>query len=241
VINNAFPAIESLRLEVNGHRVHYRKAGNGPPVMLIHGGASDSRDWVNTMEALAGHYGLYAPDLIGFGLSERNSTGYYLSDFSEFLLGFIEKLGLERPALVGHSFGARVCLEVALHHPEKLSRLVLVDAAGLGKVSRFGNALLTAFWALRRLWRQPQPYPKFLSHDGEDPKWLCTDELPGLRVPTLIVWKRHDLYLPISIARRAEALIPGARLAVLPGYGHAPHGQNPQAFNSLLLDFLNHD
>jgi len=233
--------IESLNLRVGDHQAHYLKAGSGPPVVLVHGGASDSRDWVSAMGALSHRYSLYAPDLIGFGLSERNQDGYYLSDFSDFILGFIETLGLEQLVLVGHSFGGRLCVEIALRHPEKVRKLVLVDAAGLGKVSRLGNIVLTVFWAIRKLLRRPQPYPQFLAKDGEDFHWLCIDELPNLKTNTLIAWKRHDLYLPLALARRAEALIPSAHLVVLPGFGHAPHGQNKDAFNSLLLDFLDHD
>jgi pimeloyl-ACP methyl ester carboxylesterase len=193
------------------------------------------------MNNLAHGYSLYAPDLIGFGQSDRNQDGYYLSDFSDFILGFVETLGLERLFLVGHSLGARICLEVALQHPEKVRKLVLVDASGLGKVSRLGNVILTGFWAIRKLLRHQQPYPKFLAREGEDLQWLCLDELPKLRIPTLLIWKRHDIYLPLAIARQAEKLIPDAKLAVLPGFGHAPHGQNKEAFNNLLLDFLGHD
>ncbi len=233
--------IESLKLKVGDNQAHYLKAGSGPPVVLIHGGASDSRDWVGTLAALSHRYSLYAPDLLGFGLSDRTKDGYYLSDFTEFILGFIETLGLEHPVLVGHSLGGRLCLGVALRHPEKVRKLVLVDASGLGKVSRLGNIVLTAFWAIRKLLRHRQPYPNFLTAEGEDDPWLCVDELPDIRTPTLIVWKRHDLYFPLAIARRAEELIPGAHLVVLPGYGHAPHGQNREAFNRLLLDYLDHD
>jgi len=233
--------IENLKLKVGDYQAHYLKAGSGPPVVLIHGGASDSRDWVGTMTALSHRYSLYAPDLIGYGQSDRTKEGYYLSDFSEFILGFIETLGLEHPVLVGHSLGGRLCLEIALRHPEKVRKLVLVDTAGLGKVSLWGQILLTAFWAIRKLLRRPQPYPKFLAKDGEDTNWLCLDELPGLEAPTLIIWKRYDPYLPLSLARRAEELIPGAHLMVLPGYGHAPHGQNKETFNRLLIDFLDHD
>jgi len=233
--------IENLRLKVGDYQAHYLKAGSGPPVVLIHGGASDSRDWVGTMTALSHRYSLYAPDLIGYGQNERKECGYYLSDFSEFILGFIETLGLEHPVLVGHSFGGRLCLEIALQHPEKVCKLVLVHTAGLGKVSLWGSILLTGFWAIRKLLRHPQPYPKFLAKDGEDTNWLCLDELPGLRTPTLIIWKRYDPYLPLSLARRAEELIPGAHLVVLPGYGHAPHGKNNGSFNRLLMDFLDHD
>ncbi len=233
--------IEGFKLNVNGHRTHYLKAGVGPPVVLVHGGASDSRDWTNTMTALAHRYTLYAPDLIGFGQSDRNEDGYYLSDFSDFILEFINALQLEKPILVGHSFGARVCLDIALQNHELISKLVLIDASGLGKVSRFGTALLTVFWALRTLFRKPQPYPKFLVKEGDDYDQVSIDELARLTVPTLLVWKRLDPYLPLSIARRAEKLIPEARLEVLPGYGHAPHQQNSEAFNRLLLDFLDGD
>lgn len=230
--------IEGLTLNVNGHRTHYLKSGGGPPVVLVHGGASDSRDWLDTMASLAHRYTLYAPDLIGFGQSDKNEDGYYLSDFSDFLLEFIGTLQLEKPALVGHSFGARVCLDVARLHQEQVRKLTLIDASGLGKISTLGNALFTIFWALRKLLRRPQPYPRFLAKEGEDYSWAGSETLQNLRMPTLLVWKRIDPYLPLSIARRAEKLIPEARLEVLPGYGHAPHQQNSQAFNRLLLDFL---
>ena len=96
-------------------------------------------------------------------------------------------------------------------------------------------------WAVRKLLRQPQPYPTFLTREGEDGHWICLDELPGLRVPTLIIWKRYDPYFPLSLAIRARELIPGARLAVFPGYGHAPHKQKGDSFNRLLMSFLDSD
>ena len=241
VIEGSQTGIESLKLKVNGTEAHYLKAGSGPPLILVHGGASDSRDWLDTMTGLSHRYNLYAPDLIGYGQSDRNKDGYYLTDFSDFTAGFMETLGLEKTTLVGHSFGARVCLEIAFQKPDKVNKLVLIDAAGLGKVSKLGNVVLTGFWLIRKLLRHKQPFPQFLAREGEDLHWLCHSKLPELRIPVLLVWKRYDIYLPLAIARRAEALIPRANLVVLPGYGHAPHGQNRDAFNRLLLDFLDHD
>lgn len=230
--------VAALKLNVNGHQTPYLKAGSGPPVVLVHGGASDSRDWVGTMAALSHRYALYAPDLIGFGQNDRKEEGYYLSDFSDFIREFIRELRLEKPVLVGHSFGARVCLDVAVQNHEQVSKLVLVDASGLGKITRFGSALMTFFWALRQLLRRPQPYPRFLVREGDDYSQVSVDKLARLAPPTLLIWKRYDPYLPLSIAHRAEKLIPGARLEVMPGYGHAPHKQDSVAFNRLLLDFL---
>ena len=230
--------IESLQLKINGHRVHYLKAGSGPPVVLLHGGASDCRDWVETMATLAHRFTFYAPDLLGFGQSERDKKGYYLTDFSDFVVGFIDALQLVKPSLVGHSFGARVCLDTALKRQEQVNRLILADASGLGKISGLGNALFTIFWALRKLLNRPQPFPKFLAKEGDDYNRVGEDALRKLTIPTLLVWKRHDLYLPVAIARRAEKLIPGARLVVLPGLGHAPNKQNRETFNRLLVEFL---
>lgn len=230
--------IESLRLDVAGRRAHYLKAGRGRAVILLHGGASDCRDWLPTIEALADRFTFYAPDLIGFGRSERDEKGYYLGDFSDFVLGFIDALQLEKPSLVGHSFGARVCLDVALKGQEKVSRLVLADASGLAKISWLGNALFAGSSGLRRLLGHRQPFPRFLSKEGEDYNGVSDDTLRGLKVPTLLVWKRHDLYLPVAIARRASKLIPGAKLVVLPGLGHAPNKQDRETFNKLLVEFL---
>jgi pimeloyl-ACP methyl ester carboxylesterase len=239
VVDNAVQGqIEEHRLDIANHRAFYRKAGTGPPVVLVHGGASDSGDWLKTMAALAGRYTLYAPDLIGYGQSGRKEEGYYLSDFSDFLLEFVEALQIENPVLVGHSFGARVCLEAALEDQERFKKLVLIDAAGFGRITWSGSWLMTLFWALRRLMRKPQPYPRFLTREGETTAWLCTDELHRLNLPTLLVWKRFDPYMPLSQGRLAEKLIPGARLVVIPGFGHAPHKKDPETFNRLLLEFL---
>lgn len=233
--------IDSLQLKVNGQPIHYLKAGRGAPVVLVHGGASDSRDWVDTMAALSYRFTFYAPDLIGFGRNERDENGYYLSDFSDFILEFIDSLQLQRPALVGHSFGARVCMDAALKSQKQISKLILVDASGLDKITRFGSVLMTFFWALRKLLRRPQPYPRFLAKEGEDYNRVGDDKLRRLGMPTLLIWKQLDPYFPVSIARRSEKLIQKARLEVLKGYGHAPHQQDSDAFNRLLLDFLDHD
>lgn len=232
------PSVESRGVTARGHRIHYLRAGSGPAVVLVHGGASDSRDWLGTMSALAGRFTLYAPDLIGFGQSQRRQEGYYLADFIEFLEEFIDTLGLEKPSLVGHSFGARLALGVALSRPDKVDKLILTDAAGLGKVSKLGEVVFTAFYRLRRLFGRPQPHPTFLARDGEDPDWACVADLPKIQSPTLIIWKRRDPYLPVANAHRAVTLIPDARLELLPGIGHAPHQSNADAFNRIVGEFL---
>jgi pimeloyl-ACP methyl ester carboxylesterase len=241
-MNNSAPdrtGIESLQLEVNGRRIHYFKAGTGPAVVLIHGGASDARDWLDTIATLSERFTIYAPDLPGFGKSERDKEGYYLSDFSDCLLGFLDGLQIRQAALAGHSFGARVCLDVARLYPERLNKLVLIDASGLGRMSVMGSVLFAFFWALRKILRRPQPFPRFLAKEGDNYTRVDDEVLQNLKTPTLFIWKGFDPYMPIRHARKANKLIKGSRLAVIKGYGHAPHQQkNHEAFQRILLEFL---
>lgn len=234
-------AIQSLQLRADGHQAHYLRTGSGPSVVLLHGAASDSSDWVETMHALSHSYSLYAPDMLGYGLSERPKSSYYLSEFIEFTLGFLQELDSDSHILVGHSLGGRVCLEIALRYPELVHRLVLVDTVGFGKLARWGMYLGAFMHWLRKGLSIKQPYPRFLKEAGEDKDWRCIGRLPELKVPTLVVWNQRDPYYPLTGALRAKELIPNVRLEVFPGYGHAPHVQRRGHFNSLLLDFLSND
>lgn len=230
--------MESVKTEINGYRAHYLKAGSGPPVVLIHGGASDARDWTGTMTSLGDRFSFYALDLLGYGQSERKEQGYYLNEFVDFLSGFIDELKLDRPALVGHSLGGRFCLDTAIKDPERVGKLVLLDTTGLGGMSFFGNALQLFFWGVRKAFRLRQPYPNFLLKKGEKFDRSYNEDLRRLKIPTLLVWKKYDPYLPASIARRAAKMIPNVKLAVVGGYGHAPHKKDSEAFNKILAEFL---
>ena len=233
-----YTQIESSKLIVDGHQAHYLKAGTGPSVVLLHGGASDSRDWIETMNDLSHSFSLHAPDIPGFGLSDRSKDSYYLSEFIEFTLGFIRELDFDSHILVGHSIGGRICLEIAFRHPEIVSHLVLIDTVGFGKLARWGMYMGAFMYWLRKIAGITQPYPRFLKEEGEDKDWRCLDRLPELRVPTLVVWNRRDPYYPVKQALRARDLIPEVHLEVFPGYGHAPHVQRRAYFNDLIKDFF---
>jgi pimeloyl-ACP methyl ester carboxylesterase len=227
-----------LVVEIKGKPLHYLKAGSGRPLVLLHGGASDSRDWLPAIPFLSQHFTCYAPDMPGFGKNGRDEKGYFLSDFIDSIEEFTLTLGLENPDFTGHSFGARVGTGIALKGRVKVRKLVLVDAVGFGKVTAYGTALMTGFWALRKIFRLPQPYPVFRHKEGDDPDWCCDTEVPSLKIPVLLVWKHHDPYMPVSQGHKAQKLIPGSRLEIIPGYGHAPNKKNVAVFTKLLLDFL---
>jgi pimeloyl-ACP methyl ester carboxylesterase len=230
--------IESLTVKAGDHHVHFRKTGNGPPVLLLHGGANESSDWMETMAVLSKEYSVYAPDIIGYGLSDKDKDGYSLSDFTESILALMRILNLDTVFMVGHSLGGRVCLEIAFSHPEMVRKLVLIDTAGFSRLTYLGGFLGMMAWSVRKALGRPQPYPRILMGNGANPHWMCLEKLPGLRVPTLIVWSRIDPYYPLSGAIRASELMPQVKLEIFPGYGHAPHRAEKDHFHGLLQEFL---
>jgi len=117
-------------LQVNGTRVHYVEAGRGDPVVLVHGLGGSTFSFRYTIPELAQHHRVVALDLRGFGYTERPADGdYSLTAQATLVHQVMGRLGIERAAVVGHSMGGNVALRLALDYPERVSRLVLVDAA----------------------------------------------------------------------------------------------------------------
>jgi pimeloyl-ACP methyl ester carboxylesterase len=129
-------AVQHRSVVVGGHRVAYQEAGpaDGPVVVLVHGLASDSDTWDRAIVPLA-ERGLrvIALDLIGHGRSDRPTVGYLLEDFAALLDAFFAAVGVGRATVGGHSLGGAIAVHFAFHYPERVARLVLVSAGGLGR------------------------------------------------------------------------------------------------------------
>lgn len=114
--------------------VHYVAAGQGEAVVLLHGGGGGCAKWYGTIGPLAQHFRVLAPDLPGFGLSARPRLEQGGRDFLlSWLSSFMPAAGIDRASLVGSSFGGLLALSFALRYPHRLTRLVLMDAMGLGR------------------------------------------------------------------------------------------------------------
>jgi pimeloyl-ACP methyl ester carboxylesterase len=114
--------------------LHHTYGGRGSPVLLIHGlGSSGYIEWRFTMPALAKAHRVFAPDLPGFGRSQKPRARYGIRYFARVLDRYLEGRRLSSAAIVGTSLGGRVALELALHFPERVRKLVLVNSLGLGR------------------------------------------------------------------------------------------------------------
>jgi pimeloyl-ACP methyl ester carboxylesterase len=120
-------------VRIHGHDVSYRMSGQGPTVVLIHGIAGSSTTWRAVMPALAEHYTVIAPDLLGHGQSAKPRGDYSLGAYASGVRDLLAVLGQERATVVGHSLGGGVAMQFAYQFPERVQRLVLVASGGLGK------------------------------------------------------------------------------------------------------------
>ena len=115
-------------ITIDNDLVHYEVLGRGRPVILIHGWLGSWRYWIPVMQQLSANYRVYALDLYGFGDSQKNPTRYSLQSQVALLTQFMEKLGINKAALVGHSFGAAIAVAFARRHELLTSRVMIVSA-----------------------------------------------------------------------------------------------------------------
>lgn len=118
-------------------------AGDGPPVVFLHGIADSAQTWQWVMRILAQRYRLIAPSFPGFGQSDKPAVAYSPELFTRFALALLDAVGLERVCLVGNSLGGLVALRLALSAPARVSALVLIGSAGLGRAVSLPMRLLS--------------------------------------------------------------------------------------------------
>jgi pimeloyl-ACP methyl ester carboxylesterase len=111
---------------VFSYKIHYLEAGRGEPVILLHGSGGEGARWMPQIEALSKEFRVIAPDHIGFGESDKPTTTYHSGVFA----GFMKTIGVPRAIFIGQSLGAAVALDLAVHRPDLVQRLVLVDGGG---------------------------------------------------------------------------------------------------------------
>jgi len=124
---------DEWQVELHGHRVIYRIAGSGPPVVLIHGMINSSRHWEAVARRLARSHTVIAPDLIGHGDSATPRGDYSLGAHAASIRDLLAAIGVERASIVGHSLGGGVAMQFFWQFPSRVERLALVSSGGLGR------------------------------------------------------------------------------------------------------------
>jgi pimeloyl-ACP methyl ester carboxylesterase len=118
---------------VHGYRRAYRIAGEGPPLLLLHGIGDTSQTWNRVMPLLAQRYTVIAPDLLGHGLSDKPRADYAISAYACGMRDLMAVLDIDTATIVGHSLGGGVAMQFAYQFPERCERLVIVGSGGVGR------------------------------------------------------------------------------------------------------------
>jgi len=116
----------------SGTTIHYREKGRGETLLLIHGFTSSSYTWLGVMPELSRHYHVLAPDVVGFGLSDKPPDApYNYSYFAETINEFLDKKGVGKVSVAGNSMGGGIAIRYALDHPGRVKKLILVSSSGV--------------------------------------------------------------------------------------------------------------
>lgn len=245
-------------IEVSGVKTHVLEAGDGPPVLYLHGAGAPGV-WNEWHDAIAAEHRLLAPSHPGFGDSDRPEWLQGIDDMVFFYLDFLDQLGLDRVSLVGSSVGGWIAAELATVQPKRVEKLVLAGAAGLytPELPMADMFFLTPEQLRPLLFYDPsaipapQPTPELMRRQYKglvtmariawnpylhNPK--LARRLARITAPTLIVWGDHDGLIPPGYAQKWEELIRGSSIAMIERCGHNIVGERPKEFAAEVSAFL---
>ena len=184
--------LEPRTIDARGIETSYLEAGSGDPVIMLHGsgpGVSALANWRHNITTLARRFHVLAPDIVGFGATERpHDVIYSLRTWTDHIWAFLDAHGIEKTAIVGNSLGGRIALQMATDRPDRITKMVLMGAPGVGMTPTEGLAALRAYQpshnAMRDLLR---------NYFAVDPA-MITDDLVTIRYEASIADGAYEAY-----------------------------------------------
>ena len=245
----------------------YLASGSGQPVILLHGAGAGAVTWYPSIAPLSKHLQVIAPDIVGYGESDKPDACYDRAYFSKWLKDFLLALKIPKAHIVGLSQGGAIALQFVLDNPAMVDKLVLVDAGALGAkpsfasmlcmlwLNSFPSDLASRFYSRYILFNPANRDPdhtryslKVLNSNGGK-KAFCqgkgsavskiSDESLGqIKNESLVVWGEDDKLFTIEHGKAAAKIMPNARFSSIQNAGHLSLMDQPDVFNRILLGFL---
>jgi len=257
----------SKEITVFGQKINYVEAGSGPTVILLHGLGGSTQAWMFNIAPLAEKYHVVVPDQIGFGKSDKPLVNYRIRTYVDFLDQFCKQLKIERASLVGNSMGGWIAAAYTAAFPDRVDKLVLVDAAGyappkdldprtfysLNPTTREGTKVLLSKVFYGKAFQTDAAIEQAIAArlaagDGYTIKSITESIIRGedflddtvktIKRPTLIIWGRQDGLVPLAQGEHLNKDIAGSKLIVLDQCGHIPNLEKAGEFNAAVLKFL---
>lgn len=249
------------RYKYEGVELAYSVEGQGDVVVLLHGWGCDRTIWRATRELLSKSCRVVSVDFAGFGESAEPCEVWGVEEYTRSIEALMSELGVERPTVVGHSFGGRVAIVYASRN--SVERVVLTDAAGVKprrswsyyrkvysyKLMKRTLPLLIGRSKANMLLEQRRAKSGSADYNRATPVMRailskCVNEdlchlMPDVKAPVLLFWGDRDTATPIADARKMERLMPNAGLVVAEGAGHFAWLEQPDLWQATLISFLN--
>ena len=252
-----------MNLYIDKLKVNYKVSGSGKNVVLLHGWGCSVKTFEPVHNYLEKNFCTYSIDLPGFGESQEPETIWDVEDYGNLIIKFLEKLNIEEPILMGHSFGGKICIFLA--SKIKVNKVILIGSTGIKpkrkpiyyfKVYSYKLAKHVFNLPFLKKYRD-QVLSSFKKKTGsedyrnasgimqqilvksvnEDAKWL----MPQIKAPVLLIWGENDTATPVSDGQVMEKLMLDAGLVVLKNAGHYAFLDKFNEFTIIISNFLKKD
>lgn len=234
---------------VNGVRLHYALYGHGDPLILLHGGSGHGGHWAFQLPAFMSRYQVVTIDSRGHGRSTLGTGALSYRQMADDVVAVMDHLHMAKAAVVGWSDGGIIGLDMAMRHPDRLTRLVAfganyrTDGARAQMLDSPTGPAWSALIKREHIALSPAPgdfnaFRKALGALYADQPGYSDEQLRAIHTPTLIAAGYYDEYYELDHSIAMARLIPEAQLAILPNASHFGLWQVPQTFNQMVLDFL---
>jgi pimeloyl-ACP methyl ester carboxylesterase len=250
-------------IHVSGMDIELERRGKGQPLLLLHGEEGLEAE-APFIEELARDFEVFMPSAPGFGNSERPDWISSVDDIAYVCLDLVEKLALKNCPVMGFSFGGWLAAEIATKDDSFISHLVLVGAYGIKAGGPYDRDIAD-FWTLHpsevlaRKWHDKEKGKRDFPSMSEEKLGIVARNVESLarfawepfmhnpklkrrlhriKVPTRLIWGEHDGIVTPAYGKAYADAIPGAMLQVIPGAGHFPHIEQPEAFMAALREFV---
>jgi pimeloyl-ACP methyl ester carboxylesterase len=242
--------VEGQTVNLNGIDIYYEVYGEGPPLLLLHGGLANGTYFAYQIPVLAQTHQVIVMDSRGHGRSSFDETQITYEVMANDVLALMDHLNIESADLVGWSDGGIIGLEIALTHPERLNKVVAYganfDPSGVrldvGQDAYFNAYIEAAAADYQTTSPAPERWDEFLANIANmwatEPNYSM-DQLRGIKTPFLILDGEEEEAIDLNQTKLMAELIPGAELVLMPGTGHFAFLEQPEEFNRIVTDFLN--
>lgn len=221
--------------------ISYLERPGDKPMVFLHGVGGLGNNWMKLIGLIPKDFRIILPDLPGHGKSTLRLEGWSIRDQVAALRNFFIKEGIEKPILIGNSYGGWIATAYCIHFGD-IEALILIDSAGINKtIGEDGDERINGF--LERVMRE---YPsnnreiisKILENNSRETEKIKSTDLQGITCPTLIIWGKKDKIIPSEYGITIADNIRGSLFRLIEEAGHIPHYTNSEETTSIILEFL---